>query len=790
MSQLDSAGTDALGPTGQLPRGLRPDEVRRATGERVPRQGIVDRLQTPGVAILPPAEDTMALQMAEGLQRALGLTAQITNQLGNEAQAAKAKADAEQRRLAENEAVQTHKTEVLEQAQASQDALTDYQTFKDDLLTGKKTLDPGADPTKVADNFINEQTSGRSMAYAMKYAQIKDNLVAEMLTTRRMDTAKRQSELLGVLANGATGIKSTDEANSYIEQAKTINPKLSDAEAKATVLLPGAKAAAEAGNATQLQVFKDALGPDFTLEAAKLDQMLGQAQNRQQAQKDRVFSQQMATLQFSGAPPVLKRMMVDQFQGIADPTVLETAKHAIDTEEAGAAKKILADAYKQMKLNAVPFMANQIAPAMLGGSPFGSSIFPKKITIPSPDPDKPDIEVDRSAAEAMVYQNFKQTVVAPMGADTFEGVAASMKFFSLNPDSKDPQWAAETADPMQRITKDTTPDNFPPALMVGWSRYKSMMSQSPEIAARHMSQKDQTYWRWVDGVVSGARGETPQSAMIAVAKATQHDPTSIDAGRLKFDADMKAAGDAFGKGHDNAEALSSELASRANVYNKIFGVPRDQAITRAKTEMAEDYVDVNGLMVNRRGKATPDNIGSVGPAVVGAYKAEHPLEADQNLKMGMDRFGNWGIVDAQRPSILLSESPVFAEDDIARVSRYVNDRNAEDKQAEANKRFFDAQMAAHNMSGKLTTLQSAANWWARKINQPEQQTPAPFVPEPTLAKVPETPQPTDRMTPHLKAVFDWIDARRNERDRPAFAPTPRQEAEDRRLARPRFGGLE
>ena len=663
MSQID-LGDSELGPTGQLPRGIYPDIIRQNRGGALPRQGIVDRLQTPGLVSLPAVDTSRITYLAQGLKDALGITAEITNQLGNEAVRQRRQEENDLATMQHDAEVSASRTEILEHGAAAKDGSLDIVALQQALQDRKITLRPGDDPVQAAKDWVSSQTAGRSTAYKAKFEDVAQAHAARLFAaSQEADQTKARAELTAVGRDAAIASDTPEDLAATEQQFYKLNPRGTQTDwleqwVKPAILARAVQGGTDDDKAT-LDSFMDVLGDRLPDVKAKAEAEWQQANTNELRRKNGVFNDDIARLELADASP---QTMIDYAQneasnGRVDPEVAARVVNAQRTREGqivNQSAKQQADAVFNAEFSKIVTAA---LPEMDGGAYIGGD---RTIHVPPTKghPDGQDFEVkDKDIVEAARQQRWALfDKEAPPNDPATAGRNLSLKLNWLKnvPTAVDPQIVGALTGVSGMFGPDSDPAKLPPKALEAFTLYRQIDAQAPGVLhSGHIKDEDKLFFQAATDYADNLR-MTPQQAMIAASqqqrsKALHNERPPIS--RTENKTIIRAASSVPNIKND-AEARET-IAHIADLQRAVSPFTDQQAVDYAVKVFNDRFKAINGYWVNvglHPEARDQETIDAVGRVAIDQFLNDNPsLKSDkaQSLyTLAPIRGGDgWRVVD-------------------------------------------------------------------------------------------------------------------------------------------------
>lgn len=293
----------------------------------IPRQGVVESLNAPGITPLPPVSKgaIMANQFLAGMQAVGNVAGNIGGIFQQQAQERKQEQrdiDQEYRGGAELAA----RTRIAEMQQEVADG-------KYDMLI------PPTKDGKVEDlvtAYLDGATKGTPDAYRNQYIQSVQPWLTAAVSQRRqgiVETAKRDQLMYG--AEDIASASTAEQVDAKFSELRAKFPDMNENEFISATLLPALTAAAKSGDTDKFDAVRAVLGDRFPAQQADAEAIIKSRHDREDLQIEQSFVQTTTASRMNGTPTeVLKPKIADAMsKGLIRPTTAAGLLDDIEHQE-------------------------------------------------------------------------------------------------------------------------------------------------------------------------------------------------------------------------------------------------------------------------------------------------------------------------------------------------------------------------------------------------------------------------------------------------------------------------
>lgn len=611
----------------------------------MPRLGLTESLEAPGLAAAPPI--SQAASDLSALVETFGQAGQAVGQYG--AVVRRRQAEAEQ---ADKEA------ELFDRGAASQQAALDAERWNLDVQNGKITAptDPESIAAMARTMAEAEVQEGVPAAYRDEYTKRSTLALTRILSAKASETqTQARKDSLQALKDGAAGQADPAEIGRYATAAMT-TLGLTEAEAAAEVGLYAMQIAAASGNKQAFDAAKAFLGDRFASDQTRFGIAMKQRQDAEAAAhkeraRDSVFEMLNEGKPAETVMSAIHRMR--QMNTIDEDTAFSLSNMVKDREKVKDQQIIQQhlDQYNKQQEEAI--VAEWTERSMAADEDFGLVLLPPEGVSWTDQAGKThklsQAELKRSVVRRAI------AAITKANPDPDVATAQIAAYLALN-DATVPEWSQTLNAGYMSATTATVMSKpggagqvvapLPASTKQGYELSKRLRQHSPQVWAAHLSADARAFYETAELAEKYIDTGDPQAALL---RAAMTNPLA-STGATISPAD-KAISDNLDIDRDsnNYGQIRHEVARLATLYARSPGLPFARAVEEAVKKVTATHRKIGNSYVYTGDRHVPKDIDvvfqDIAAEYVGTFGLSQQVEAKDLTMIPGAAQGTWILWD-------------------------------------------------------------------------------------------------------------------------------------------------
>jgi hypothetical protein len=604
-------------------------------------------------------------------------------------------------------------TERANAAIASRHARLDAVRYSEDIAEGKVKVPAGTRADEFAMQLVSRELANTGVSdrdYVDEYRALMEPHLAKTLATKiAADKEVAAKETMAVLADGVYNAKSVENINATVQSA-VAQFGVSDRVARASIVVPALKLAAENGETDQFEIIASAIPQgELTGEVKSLRDTANTNFLQQQNKQSSLLAGTITELIDSGAPAEIAEDAIRQGSGVLSPGVSKMLEDRIKTRDTAAQNQAAADLERQFyaaglngqiddQIGAIakvaktdPEKATRLLYEFNRGQEqfrkqaievdlqqqqetFLSSVVANSNSVPlgtigdvvfkSGDKEVKLTGNDiRTAAKARIFATIDQTITDPalnISAKINEAAKHALPV---------PEWQGRLRAPLMSAEQLEQASEAPAYVSEAFGLYRAMRAQQPAFLDSILNDQEKKFY----GAAVGALANTndPLQALRTAQRAINPPAgTIVDMEQRIQTKDIERA--ATKVGGNNIGDVMSYVRDRAMHY--LPGTSADDALAKATADVQAMGTIINGrytwTSVQGLGTETQKEIPALAKHLIDKYVATQKPERPDSLTFEYNQNrGQWEIIDVLAGAPAPGPGPVrqFGNDQLEKL---------------------------------------------------------------------------------------------------------------------------
>jgi hypothetical protein len=588
----------------------------------------------------------------------------------------------------------------------------DAVRYSEDIAAGKIKVPEGTRAGEFATQLVNRELANTGVAdedYVEQYRSIMEPHLARTLASQlATDKEVAAKETMSILADGVYTAKSVDDINATVQSA-VAQFGVTDRAARASIVLPALKLAAESGDTTKFDMIASSIPQgEFAGEVATLRNSAQAVSLQQQNKQSALLAGTITELIDSGAPADIVADAIRQGGEVLSPGVSKMLNSRVAERDAAMQTKAMAELEQQYYaaglngqtddqvgvINQIAKTDPERATKLINEFARGQEQFRKQAI-------ETDIKRQQEAFLSSVVANRNSVPLGTIGDVTFKSGDKEVKltgndfraaakpsiFAEIDRTITDPalnlsakvneaamhalpvhEWQGRFRAVLMSAEQLEQSDKVPAYVSETFGLYRVMKAQQPAFLDSLLTEKERKFYG--AAVAALANTNDPLTAL-RVAQRAINPPagTMVEIEQRIPMPDIERA--AVQTGANNIGDVMSFIRDRATYY--LPGTSATEALNKAKADAESMGAVINGrwtrTAVQGLGLETRAELPALGDHIIGKYVASQKDFKRESLAFEYNQNRNrWEIVDTLgRPVTGPEEGRQFSNDQLEKL---------------------------------------------------------------------------------------------------------------------------